>query len=144
MELSPREATRRPAVQEIPNTLCNPKAHYRVHKSRPLVPVLSQANPSRTTPFYFSKIYLNIILPPASRPSQWSLSIWLSHQNPIGISLLPNACCMPCPSRPPWLDHSNYTWRRIQVMKLLIMLFSPTSCHFIPLRSAAPSHTLKT
>jgi hypothetical protein len=27
---------------------------------------------------------------------------------------------MPCPSHPPWLDHSNYTWRRVQVMKLLI------------------------
>jgi hypothetical protein len=20
---------------------------------------------------------------------------------------------MPCPSHPPWLDHSNYTWRRV-------------------------------
>jgi hypothetical protein len=25
---------------------------------------------------------------------------------------------MPCPSHPPWLDHSNYTWRRVQPMKL--------------------------
>jgi hypothetical protein len=24
---------------------------------------------------------------------------------------------MPCSSHPPWLDHSNYTWRRVQVMK---------------------------
>jgi hypothetical protein len=24
-------------------------------------------------------------------------------------------------SHPPWLDHSNYTWRRVEVMKLLIM-----------------------
>jgi hypothetical protein len=22
---------------------------------------------------------------------------------------------MPCPSHPPWLDHSNYSWRRVQV-----------------------------
>jgi hypothetical protein len=28
-----------------------------------------------------------------------------------------------------WLDHSNYTWRRVQVMKLLLQL-SPTSCLF--------------
>jgi hypothetical protein len=28
---------------------------------------------------------------------------------------------MPCPSHPPWIDHSNYTWRREQVKKLLIM-----------------------
>jgi hypothetical protein len=24
---------------------------------------------------------------------------------------------MPCPSHPPWLHHSNYTWIRVQVMK---------------------------
>jgi hypothetical protein len=23
-------------------------------------------------------------------------------------------CYMPCQSRPPWLDHSNYTWRKVQ------------------------------
>jgi hypothetical protein len=26
---------------------------------------------------------------------------------------------MSCPSHPPWLDHSNYTWRRVQAMKLI-------------------------
>jgi hypothetical protein len=30
---------------------------------------------------------------------------------------------MPCPSHSPWLDHSNYTWRRVQVMEVLIMQF---------------------
>jgi hypothetical protein len=30
---------------------------------------------------------------------------------------------MACPPHPPWLDPSNYTWRRVQVMKLLIMQF---------------------
>jgi hypothetical protein len=28
---------------------------------------------------------------------------------------------MPCPSHPSWLDYSNYAWRRVQIMKLLIM-----------------------
>jgi hypothetical protein len=23
---------------------------------------------------------------------------------------------MPCSSHPPWLNHSNYTWRRVQVI----------------------------
>jgi hypothetical protein len=32
-------------------------------------------------------------------------------------SSFPHSCYMPRPSHPPWLDHSNYTWRRIQVMK---------------------------
>jgi hypothetical protein len=43
---------------------------------------------------------------------------------------------MPYSSRPPCLDHSNYTWRGLQIRKLLIMQFSPGSCYFIPL--AAP------
>jgi hypothetical protein len=37
---------------------------------------------------------------------------------------------MPCPFHPSF-DHSNYVWRGVRVMKLLIMQFSPTSCHFI-------------
>jgi hypothetical protein len=27
---------------------------------------------------------------------------------------------LPCPSHPPWLDHSNYTWKRVRAMKPLI------------------------
>jgi hypothetical protein len=30
---------------------------------------------------------------------------------------------MPRPSHPSWLDYSNYTWRRVQVMKFLIFVF---------------------
>jgi hypothetical protein len=55
------------------------------------------------------------------------------HQNPICSPLLPHPCYMPCPSHPPLLY--NYTWRTIQVMKLLIMQLSPTSYQFIPLWS---------
>jgi hypothetical protein len=48
---------------------------------------------------------------------------------------------MPCRSHPPWLDHSNYTWRRAQAMKLLILGFSPSSCHFIsPWSEYSPHH----
>jgi hypothetical protein len=39
------------------------------------------------------------------------------------------------PSNLPWLHQSNNTWRRVQVMKLLIMQCSSIACHFIPLRS---------
>jgi hypothetical protein len=39
----------------------------------------------------------------------------------------PHSCYLLHPSHPPWLDYSNYTWRRVQLMKLLIMQFSPTS-----------------
>jgi hypothetical protein len=54
----------------------------------------------------------------------------------------PHACYMPCPSHPR-VDHCNYTWWRVQVMKLLIMQSSPTSHHFISLQSKySPQHTV--
>jgi uncharacterized protein with HEPN domain len=33
-----------------------------------------------------------------------------------------------------FIDHSNYAWQRVEVMKLLIMQFSPISRHFMRLR----------
>jgi hypothetical protein len=49
--------------------------------------------------------------------SQLPFSFWLSRQYPICIPLLSHSCYIPCPPHPPWLGHSNYTWRRVQVMK---------------------------
>jgi hypothetical protein len=95
--------------------------------------ILSQINPGHTTPSYLSKIHFNITHSCTSWSSQWSHSFWLSHQYPICIPLSPFHAT--CPAHLILFDLI------ILVMKLLITQFSPTSCHFISLRSKhSPQH----
>jgi hypothetical protein len=62
------------APQEPPSISWNPKVQYRVHKSPPLVPILSHVNPIHSIPSYLSKIHFNIVHPPTSWSWSWS---WL-------------------------------------------------------------------
>jgi hypothetical protein len=142
MELSPSwEPTSYAATQQFPNILWNLKDHYCVHKSTPLVPIPSQINPVHATPSYISKLHINIIPPPPqclSHPSVFPSGFPTKILHTI---LKHHSCYMPHQSHPPGLDHFNYTLWRVQVMKLLIRQFSPTSCQFILISSKySPQH----
>jgi hypothetical protein len=140
MERCPWEANSNPATQEIPNILCNPKVHYRVYSSPSLVLILSQMNPVYTTTTYFSNIRFSLSahlfldlssgIFPSGIPTKLLYALiffsYLLHDLPIW-SLFPSS--------------SNYILGRVQVTKLLVMQFAPTSYYFIPfLLKYSPRH----
>jgi hypothetical protein len=72
MKQSPSwEANSHSASYKIPHILWNTKVRYCVHKSSPLVRVLSKMKPFHTFPPYFPKFHANIILPSTLRSSKW-------------------------------------------------------------------------
>jgi hypothetical protein len=68
------------------------------------------SQPMSLRPILILSAHLRLALPSGHQPisymhSSSSLSFYMS-----------------CPFNPAWLDHSNYTWRRVQFMKLLIII----------------------
>jgi hypothetical protein len=63
---------------------------------------------------------------------KWSLPLWFSSQHFVCIYCFPYACYMSHPSCSSWLSHLNNTRWKVQILKLLIMLFSQ-SHHFVSL-----------
>jgi hypothetical protein len=112
MEQSPSwEAKTSWATQEIPRILWNPKVHYRIHKSPPPVPILSQTDPVHNSLYHFSKIHFNIILPSTPGSSKWPPSLRFPYWSPLCSSLLPHTRHIFCPSQSSWLDHPNDVWK---------------------------------
>jgi hypothetical protein len=86
------EAANCSATQELPSILWNPKFHYRVHKSPPMVSTLSQIHPVQTSPSYLRVIltlptHLRLGLPSCLFPSGFPTNIFsplfVLHVQPI-------------------------------------------------------------
>jgi hypothetical protein len=91
-------------------------------------------------PTLFPKIHSNITFPSTPRYSEWSLPFVFSNQIIVFISHLSLAYYMFHPSRPPWFDHPDNIWWRVEAMKLLIVQSFPASRHFHALRCKCPQH----
>jgi hypothetical protein len=118
------------ATKEFPSILWNPKLHYRVHKSSQLVPILSHINSAHTSPSYLRSIlilFFHLRLGPPSGlfPSDFPT-------NSLHAFLFSHSCYMPSPSHPLLLIILGEEYK---LWSSSIYSFSPTSCHFIPLRS---------
>jgi hypothetical protein len=110
-----------------------------------MVLILNQINLIITIPFYLSMILL-ILSSHMQLILQSGLFLSCSHNMILYTYFFSlHSRYTIYPSNSSSLDHSNYTWRRVHVMKLLIMQVSPNICHFIPLRSKYfPQHTVHT
>jgi hypothetical protein len=87
--------------------------------------ILSRGRPSPSTSS--QPIFQRSILILSAHLRLWSPSFFL------------HSCYMPRKFHTPLIDHSHYTWRKVQIMKLLVMQFSPPFRRFIPLRSKISS-----
>ena len=144
MEQSPSwEANMFSASQEVRRSLWNRKAHCRIHKYPPPVPILNQINPVHASSSHFLKIYFNMTIPAMPMSSKWSLSLGSSHQSPACTSSLPRTCHMPRPSHSSTFGYPKDIWWGVEIIRFPFMQCSALHCRLVPLRSKyLPQHTI--
>jgi hypothetical protein len=136
MEQSPSwEANRFSTFHEILRILWNPKVHFRIHNSPPLVPILIQINPVHSpTSHLILSIHLCLGLTNRLR---------FPHQNPVYTS--PRPIRATCPAHLFFLDLITRTILGEQYRSLGSSLcsFSPLSFYLVPPRPKySPLHPI--
>jgi thiol-disulfide isomerase/thioredoxin len=135
MGQSPWEANSFSGSPEVPCILWNLNVHCHLHKSLPLVPILSQINPVHALRSCFYKIHFHVILPSMLASSMYMFPSGFpttKKKTPVFISLLAYTCHIPHSSHQ--FDILNSVWWGVQIMRLLIIQFSAVPCYSLPLR----------
>ena len=121
------------ASQEIPRILWNPKVHYRSHKCPPPFIILSQIDPVHVPhPTSWISIlvsfHLRVGIPSGLVPSGFPTKI-------LYIPLLsPHTCYISRLSHYSLFDHPYNIWWGVQIIKSIIMKFSPLPYYLVLLR----------
>ena len=93
--------------------------------------------PAQSSPYptsHFLKIHLNIILSSVPGSPQWSLSLRFPHQNPVYSSPLLHTRYISRPFYSARFYHPSKIVRTVQIIKFLIMYFSPLTGYLVALR----------
>jgi hypothetical protein len=102
------------------------------------------SEPDQSTPHHISSrsILIRTIHPPPSCYHSGLFPSGFPYQWPIRFPLLSHSSYMTRPSNPPRLDYStrNYAWRRVQITKILVMQFSPSSPLILRRPKYPPQH----
>ena len=131
------------ASQEILPILWNPKVNFCNQKCLPPVPILSQIDLLRVLISYLLKIHLTIVLPSTPGSPKWSDSLRFSQKTPVYASTHPHNCYMPRPTHSSRFDHRNCIGWRVQIIKFLLLYFSPFNCYLFTLRPKyCPQHAI--
>ena len=105
------EANLSSASQKIPRILWNLKVHYRIHKTPPIVPTLSQINPFYSHPSHLLHSNSNIIFASMRRSSKLSLCIVSPHQTTVCTFPVSLTCHMTHPFHSLCNTHVNFILR---------------------------------